>query len=449
MAPPLTKIWPLSDDQQEVFDQIIRWLRGNKEPAVFAARQAADSSILTVGGLGGTGKTTLLGHLAHEIGVINSASDDRLLPAYVAYTGRASSILGRKLTDQGVQTTRRFRGPTRLDNNYFDESLGEHSGPPLCTTIHGLLYRPVIDPKTEELRGWAKREFLDRKYDVIVVDEASMVSDEILRDILAHNVPVLAVGDHGQLPPVMASGALMQSPRLKLEKIHRQAEGSAIIRLAHHVRNGGQLDDFQPRPGEDAVQFLSKRDLPSLLKASLPSHPDATRTYLDVGLLCWKNETRVRLNGEVRRALGFNGIPKQGEVVVCLRNNPPVFNGMRGVLDADVENFDEESIAFTASYPFEKLYAERAIACSAQFNRPTTFASLDEMQRAGVHVKSMKEAGQLFDFGYALTVHKSQGSQFDHAVIYLDRPEKPWDEDYCRWMYTAITRAAEKVTVLR
>jgi exodeoxyribonuclease-5 len=426
----------LSPDQLEVFTQILDWTQGQSQSYV---------SLLTVGGYAGTGKSTLLGVLA--------ASTD-LLVAYVTYTGRAASVLNRKLRASGVETTTLLRradeDAERGLDSYFDPSLKASSGPPLCTTIHRLLYRPVIDPKTEELRGWIKRSRLDRDYDLIVIDEGSMVGDEILQDLQQWGVPILAVGDHGQLPPVMASGDLMQNPDLRLEKIHRQAEGNLIIALSRHIREGGKIKDFLvssrlDQQGSGAIVLADKPSLSALLKEAYSAPP------LDVGVLCWTNHTRCRLNGAARKALGLSGAPRQGEPVICLKNKPPVYNGMRGLLteDSRIREGQPWLLDCSIEFPDEGLPPMGRTLCAPQFMREKTYQSVEELQSRGVPIYSMSAAGELYDMGYAMTGHKAQGSQFEHVVLYCDRPEKPWEEEARRWYYTCVTRASQHITILQ
>ena len=432
---PVTSEKDLSPDQRETYKAILRW----KGPG-----------ILTVGGLAGTGKSTLIGVLAAE---------RKPLTAYVTYTGRAVSILRRKLEACRVTTTTLLRR-TESDvehgwDDYFSDKLTADDGPPLCTTIHRLLYVPVVDPKTEELRGFKRRSTLDRKYALIVVDEASMIGDDLLKDLASFGVPVLAVGDHGQLPPVMATGNLMKEPALRLEKIHRQAEGSPIIALAHHIRAEGRLDDFplfksQWRRGNaepNEVQICSRANFQNELSQkalAIREKPLAT------GILCYANRTRIRLNAAARCGLGYSGPPRAGEPTVCLRNKPPVYNGMRGIFTKDAEPMPESwYLSAEIEFPDERVSKAPYNLCGPQFNREKTFGSVEELQARGIPIHSMGAAGDFYDFGYAMTVHKSQGSQFDRAFVYLDRQEKPWEEEYRRWMYTAVTRAAERLTVFR
>lgn len=433
----LVKQVALSDDQALVYRAL--------------CDEAGKRRLLTLGGYAGTGKTTLLGLFAAQ------AQQRKMLVAYVSYTGRASSVLQRKLADAGVSTTTLLRRTSEdalvgMAGSYYatDRQLGEHDGPPLCTTIHRLLYRPLIKMPQEELVGWREREGLDRKYDLIVVDEASMVSDEILQVIQSHGVPVLAVGDHGQLPPVAASGNLMKNPDLRLEKIHRQAEGSPIIQLAHHVREGGRLDGFGATwdmGSADGVSYATKRDIDVILRQAYAQ----TASSLDVAVLCWTNKMRVKLNGLARKAIGFKGAPSEKEIVICLRNRPPVYNGMRGVVRG-TSLMDAKQPWIMHSYvefPDEGIGKAHYSICAAQFNRERPFASVEELNDRGIDVMSMPAAGDLYDFGYAMTVHKAQGSQFDTVIVFLDRPEKTFDDDWRRWIYTAVTRSARKLIVVR
>ena len=431
----------LSRDQAEVYDAILEWTRGRlkTKPAPKKKQLSFDfdqpQRLLTVGGYAGTGKTSLLGVFAN---------DTKMLVAYVTYTGRASSILHRKLKASGAKTTS-FQRPIsdgEWNEKYHDPSLPVRGGPSFVGTIHRLLYSPIIN-KHEELMGWRKREKLDREYDLIVVDEASMVGDEVLEDLQQHRVPILAVGDHGQLPPVMASGELMKDPELRLEKIHRQAEKNPIIALSKVIREDGFLDDTFA-DGKH-IRFRPKKKIKGVLRKAYANHPP-----IHVGIICHTNRRRIQLNMAARAALGYSGVPSGGEIVLCLKNNPPVFNGMRGIVTKDGAEDEESPWLLRTAVQFldEKINTGDIDMCCATFNRERTFSSIEEIQALGIPVKKFGEAGLPYDFGYAMTCHKAQGSQFKHAILYLDRRPDPNSEDWRRFAYTAVTRASEKLTVL-
>lgn len=439
----------LSKDQAEVYDAIVRWTKGGSiAPSGKAPKRRPDprqlgfnfdkpvgsSLILTVGGFAGTGKSSMLGVFAKET---------KLLVAYITYTGRASSVLRRKLKASGAVTTTKTRPPgDEWDERWHDPSLPMYGGPSFVGTIHRLLYAPIIN-KREELLGWRKREEFDRRYALIVCDEASMIGDEMLEDIEAHGVPILAVGDHGQLPPVMASGELMKNPDLRLEKIHRQAEKNPIIALSKRVRETGELDD-EHADGKH-IRFRSRKDIDRVLRRAYKKLP-----ALEVGLLCWTNRKRIQLNGAARGALKLKGAPRKSEIVLCLKNNAPVYNGMRGVLTSNgvVDKKEPWILHATVAFPDEQLEAHAVDMCAATFNREHVFRTLDEIRALGIPAEKFSDAGHPYDFGYAMTVHKMQGSSVTHAIFYLDRRQEPDSEDWRRFAYTAVTRASERLTVL-
>ena len=435
----------LSKDQRAVYDAIRNWTAGDETPDEMRANEFGDPGggrahrLLKVGGLAGTGKTTLLSKFAAETNV--------LLVAYCAYTGRAASLLARKFKAFGVRSTSKTLLPEGMKpTERALESCYEEDSPemdmPFVGTIHRLLYRPVIDPVTEELKGWVKRRDLDRAYHLIVIDEASMVGDDILQDFQTHGVPILAVGDHGQLPPVMSTGGLMEKPDLTLEKIHRQAEGSDIIRLAHHVRSGESLASFKPS-SRGAVTFARRAEVARVLEEALPG------AGLDAAVICWTNRMRVKLNALSRAAVGLKGPPRKGDLVVALRNYPPICNGFRGVLLNDSAPGQKPwQLHLDVDFPDEG-FKDKPMVNAAQFNREKTFGSVDELRDRGIDVFTMSAVGHAYDFGFALTAHKMQGSGVPHAIVYIDRHEDPSNDDWRRWAYTAATRASEKLTILR
>lgn len=414
----------LSPDQLEVFTTMVAWAHTH-------------DLLLTVGGLAGTGKTTLLGVFA---------ANTSLMVAYVSYTGRASSILARKLRAAGAAVTEKLcpkeLGNARAPEHLYDDDLTRTSGPAFVGTIHRLLYKPMVDTVTGELRGFMKRAELDRDYDLIVIDEASMVDDAMLLHLQVHGIPILAVGDHGQLPPVMGNGNLMQEPKLRLERIHRQAAGNPIIRLAHRVRTTGNIEGAQ---ADERVTYGGRKAFEKVYAAAVAG----AGSTMSVGALCWRNATRIQLNGLARRAVGFRGPPRIGETLICLRNSPPVFNGMRGRLTADgAVGAEPWHLVCPIEFPDEGIPSRPYTTCATQYNRERTYSTLEEFLERGIVVNAVKAAGELFDFGYCLTVHKSQGSSFEHAILVVDRPINPHDEEWRRWAYTAVTRASERLTVL-
>jgi ATP-dependent exoDNAse (exonuclease V) alpha subunit len=272
-----------------------------------------------------------------------------------------------------------------------------------------------VDPLGEILR---LRDALDRRYGLIIVDEASMVDDAMLRDLQSYGVPILAVGDHGQLPPVGGVGSLMKSPNLRLEQIHRQAEGNPIIALSKVIRETGRIPESFD--GGDAVKFGSIRLIERLIEERYENA--SAERLLQMGLACYTNRRRVGLNSMVRRVRGISrdghDLPIAGEHVVCLRNikeqsgRPPVANGMRGVLQSDVAwkqiknskgttvGESETQLVGSIAFPEDEIDSLEYEMFGPQFQREKTYSSSEEMAKeTGVY--SFSAAGNLFDFGYA------------------------------------------------
>jgi exodeoxyribonuclease-5 len=344
----------LSPDQARALDSVEQWLESGDQR-------------LTLGGYAGTGKTTLIRELLRR----HSAS-------VCAFTGKAAFVLQSK----GVE----------------------------ATTMHRLLYKPM--QLGSELKFVLVEEL---PVPLVIVDEASMVDVNLMRDLESFRVKVLYVGDHGQLEPVGNDPGLMRSPDVRLEQIHRQASGSAIIQFAHHVRSGGEPTSF----GHEA-------ELLDRAPASLLLDHDA--------ILCGFNRTRVDVNRRIREQLGFHGrLPVVGERVICLRNNRDygVFNGMQATV-LDVEDADDHRLHMVVEDDMGNK-TPRMVCEARQFGAERT------LQKTRYEVA-------LWDWGYALTVHKSQGSEWPRVLV-LEQIHADWSAD--RWRYTAATRAAEKLTYVR
>jgi exodeoxyribonuclease-5 len=394
----------LSSEQREVFDKICAWYDGKKSP------------LITLGGFAGTGKSTLVSALANKYRGSNIA--------YAAYTGKATSVLRRKFYEANV-------------------TLGTSE----VKTLHSLMYYPVENPKTGAITGWRRRAALDCSF--VIVDEASMLSNELFSDLQSYELPILAVGDHGQLPPVFGgSFSLMEKPMLRLETIHRQAENSPILALSKFVRQLGQIPRFA---NTLEVQVLGLDQLEDIIDSI---YKTAGIRYADVGLLCYTNDERVYLNQAARIARWgkrFVAEPIVGDQVICLKNEAgTIFNGMRGEivsLDPDYETLQH----YYGKVLFEddEIMVEGPIN-KAQFMRSRTFRDFEEYgDETGFSVRKWTDLGMLFDFGYALTVHKSQGSAFEHAVVVAQRPGIVSADDWKRWIYTAITRAEKYLAVVQ
>lgn len=364
----------LSPDQKAVMQGLL------------AFAESKSKKYITLGGYAGSGKSTILGILGKAL------SEMRI--AYCCYTGKAASVLASKL-----------------------------GGFKYCGTIHSLIYRPYTD-ELGRILGFAQREDVDlaEDYDLIVIDEASMVSEEIFEHLLEYGVPIIAVGDHGQLPPVKSRFNLMQNPMLRLEKIHRQAENSPIIKLSMMARTQGAVPFGEFGDGVRKVQGMKHLDEIELD---------------DVLLLCGTNRLRQQIN---RQAVEGRTKPEIGDKVICLKNNAKkgIYNGMGGFVQ-DVSESSKWHWKMEVLLDSGDTFTGNVL--KKQFGEPKT---LHDWRGP----KSEKPE-DLFDWAYAITVHKSQGSQAQKVVLLEETLGFLTPEDWKRWLYTGITRSQKELLIIK
>jgi exodeoxyribonuclease-5 len=372
-----------SAEQDRALKAVSKWLK------------AGDRQVFRLFGYAGTGKTTLARHFAEGV-------DRNVL--FAAFTGKAAQVL-------------RSKGVAK------------------ASTIHSLIYRPKGEEEIEDEETGVKNVSptfsLNRKSVVsdaklIVIDECSMVDEALGQDLLSFGTPVLVLGDPGQLPPVKGGGYFTEyEPDFMLEEVHRQARDNPIVDLAQRVREGRSImiGDYGA-----AAKVISKTDVTTELVLSADQ------------VLVGTNRTRRRYNERLRELKGFEGpIPQAGDKLVCLRNDTAkrLLNGsLWTVTSAPRSVKPAMNLLIRAEDEGIDRVSAKVKVLKAVFETPDAEISWQ-----------IKRRHDDFDYGYALTVHKAQGSQWDNVVLF--------DESYAfrehsqRWLYTAITRAAETLTIVK
>lgn len=401
----------LTAQQTSALDKIGRWLRNPHASPVF-----------NLYGYAGTGKTTIARHAAEQSG---------LRVAYAAPTGKAASVLRRKGCPDARTLHRWLYTPVRTPSPRLVDLMRQLQAPDLD--------RPTRRRLEDEYRALAAEAtpLFDRTLDsplkqfqLVIVDEGSMVTGRILDDVVATGVRVLVLADPGQLPPVQGRSPVLNTPPdAVLEEIHRTAGDNPLLRLATLVRH------------ED---WTAVRRFPSTagrLDILTPAETDFETHYRAADqLLVYRNSTRDTLNRRYRAKIGHDGTLVAGDRVVVLRNMYPLelYNGslvtvtaagpaQAGELDATLANPDAED-------PYLQTVPAPVVVMGAL---PTAYRRAMPPGAYEDHVP--------VDYGYALTVHKSQGSEWRHVTI--------WDDHhgpaYGPWLYTALTRAQERATWIR
>ena len=370
-SPPSRATPQWSSQQAAALDEVARWLK------------AGDLPVFRLFGYAGVGKTTLARHVAeHAAGKT----------AFAAFTGKAALVM-------------RSRGCAG------------------ATTIHALIYNASEDKDgrpsfTLNKDGPASRAGL------IVIDECSMVDNELGRDLLSFNKPILVLGDPAQLPPVKGAGFFTeQPPDVMLTEIHRQARENPIIRLSQTIREGGEVGY-----GEYGETRVLRRD-----------EIDAAQVMAADQVLVGLNKTRRAYNLRIRQLLGREGLlPVEGDKLVCLRNDRG-----KGFLNGGLWR-----VAETVGMANE--FVKLALRPDEDSGRATVPVAVHRAFFEGAEADlpyPIRRASDEFDFGYALTVHKAQGSQWDDIVLFDE--SYVFREHRARWLYTGVTRAAQKLTLVR
>jgi exodeoxyribonuclease-5 len=344
---------------------------------------AGEPQVFRLFGYAGVGKTTLAKRLAE------SATGDT---AFAAFTGKAALVMRSK-------------------------------GCAGASTIHALIYR------ASEGEGGAPTFTLNHdgpasRAALIVIDECSMVDAELGRDLLSFGKPILVLGDPAQLPPVKGGGFFTEAePDVMLTTIHRQAQNDPIIRLSEIVRSGGEIAYGQY--GESRVIRRDEIDAADVLAADQ--------------ILLGVNRTRRLYNQRIRQLQGTQEpLPVAGDKLVCLRNDrvKGLINGGLWRVDA-FAGLRKDFVRMTVKSEDDPGRAAIKVAVLRQFFEGVE-ADLPYAQR--------RESDE-FDYGYALTVHKAQGSQWDSVVLFDE--SRAFREHRARWLYTGLTRAARRLTLVR
>lgn len=346
-----------------------------------------DDQVFYLAGYAGTGKTTIANHLVENANA---------KPCYGAYTGKAAQVM-------------------------------RNSGCDGAATLHSLIYKFERDAKTGKFKKSVNRAKSSKivKADLIVVDECSMVDEEIGNALCSFEKPILVLGDPGQLPPVKGGGFFTsRDPDAMLTEIHRQAEGNPIIRLATEVRQGRGIDYC--RLGESAVVTKQEfRDEYNILDADQ--------------VLVGTNKTRISYNTRLRELKGITTAnPVFGDRLVCLKNDRElgIFNG--GIFTVDH--------VFDATHEHPNMIGLYVSPDEGGDTHSVRVRSEFFTGGRQPHWTELKDTQQ-FTYGYALTVHKSQGSQWNNVVLFDESFGS--EEERRRWLYTGITRAAKSIIVVR
>ena len=370
-----------------------------------------------IGGYAGTGKSTLVKFIVSALAAEGIIPDKDVV--YTAYTGKACNVL-QKMGNKNV------------------------------STLHKLLFeaRPLSN---------GKFYFVPKnriEYKIIIVDEVSMVPLDMAKRLLEHNnIYVVFCGDPGQLPPISKNqdNHLLDRPHVFLDEIQRQSAESGIIQLSMKIRNGERIDNFK---SGDALVLPRQQLNTGML------------TWGDI-VLCATNNIRISLNQEIRNLKGFEKPIEEGDKLICLSNYwEDIGNGGSGCALTNGTIGTIKNLINQTFYPPRYLKLENIpiLTCDFTSEMGEIYKGLNMDRHLIVNgesfltpqqrykLKQDKRSKDLvpyeFTYGYCITGHKSQGSQYDKVLVIEEK--FPFDKvEHARWLYTCCTRAASRLVLVR
>ena len=402
--------------------------------SMIKARYDLGMSYTSIAGYAGTGKSTIIKYAVDALGI----PEEKV--AYIAYTGKAANVLKNK-------------------------------GCPNATTAHKLLYYARQTKNGNYV--FTPKKVLEENYELLVVDEVSMLPQELWYQLLSHGIHVIAAGDPGQLsPPKDETNTVLNNPHIFLDEILRQAQESAIIRLSMHVREGKDFRLFGSVSGEVKIvphKYMFEDEDLAVLQADQ--------------IICGTNNHRFELNAKVRQLLGKGIAPEPDDKIIGLKNHwndvsdegNALTNGAIGSIlpikhiyqsypsNARFQDFPDQTDILLADFITEDGDTFHNIPIDYQcliLNSPSLSGSQE--YRLGGYNNSLRATCEKynrlynpkiipynFNFGYAITTWKSQGSQYNNVLGY----DATWlkrqnPDEYKRYLYTLITRAVDRLILV-
>lgn len=365
-----------------------------------------------IAGYAGSGKSTLVKFIVQSLPGIDPETD----VVYATFTGKAAQVLLKK-------------------------------GNKNVSTLHKLLYESLPRPDG----SWYRKPVERIPYKIVVVDEVSMVPQSMIEQLFKYSIYLLALGDPFQLPPIQKDdvNTLLNKPHVFLDEIMRQAQESEIIRVSMDIREGKSIDVFN---GSE-VKIFNPADF-----------EESMLLWADQVLVA-TNQTRINLNNTMRRLLGRDGGPQDGDKVICLKNEwdiladneDPLVNGTIGFLKNSYSTYVNFP-RFLGGHHFDVLQSDFVSDGGALFrdiNMDKKMIMTGEKccdwktaYTIGRNLNHKYKLPKEFTYGYCVSVHKFQGSSCPKGLIIEER--FPFDKlEHQRWLYTAITRCEEKAVIIK
>lgn len=449
----------LSPDQKAAIAKAKAWFTGGRET----------QQVFRLFGYAGTGKSTVQQALLEELNV------DPSEVLFLAPTGKAASVLIRKGHD--AQTIHRaLYSQTGEDDSVYEALEREAVSIRAKLKLNSLENREAylrrletVESLMQDSSSRPKPRFsfkgttaIDSGVKIIIIDECSMVTNEIYNDLVSLELPIMLVGDPGQLPPVDDSNSKEPSlvtdvpnPDVMLDKVVRQKGGSTILELATMVRNG-EIFGF----GEaevDHVVYADGRGCRGNIER-ICDKLDVDLSYFDQ-VICGKNATRAAINEYMKRKFGILHtfpVGVDAEKIIVLRNT---FIGDQFIANGAEIRVEQDGSRESEIKPYYKDdYAiDWPVTITALDGKKTrlTGASLWKLPFEGEGPFKARWRTEDYaarpliyaQWSWAITAHRAQGSEWQKVCVFDE--SDAFRESRLRWLYTAITRSSKDLLIIK
>ena len=325
------------------------------------------------------------------------------------YAGCGKTTLARKIPEQLNIVNYKMLAPTGKAATVLGNAQ----------TIHSYLYNAKKDERTGELHFYRKNPSQFNEM-LLIVDEISMVNKELMQDLRSLNIPIIGLGDPAQLPPVNGTNDILLKPDIFLTKVYRNDGG--LLELATDIRNGKKL-----KREYDSVQFRRNsimRDLHLLSNDSI--------------IICRYNKTRNELNAKIREKVKqFKEPIEVGDKLIVLNNSRTtgLMNGsIVQVLNIDYVNLDYD-------FAIIDIKNDIGVIQKVKVNLNVILGTPSKLRQSRYDDSILS-----VDYAYAITCHKSQGSEFKEVFVIVEGEQY---DDFQQWYYTAVTRARSKLYIYK
>ena len=395
----------------------------------------SDSLIFVLSGRAGTGKSTIISEVIRELRLIDSEVK------YLAPTGKAVSVLRGKGISHASTIHKfiyRFCGSTY--KNQKTQTSSEITA--LCANGEYEEARAILDSIEESKRSKKRPKvfFAARKVNglnklkLIVVDEASMINDDEIDDITKLGIKTIFVGDNAQLPPVEGVNSIMDEPDAQINVIHRQGKQSRIVAFASEIMNDASLSFLKDWQTDDEVGIFERATFETLLDGMIKQR--------EWQFLTVTNRAKDMINTRSRKLLGYSDhrFPVKGEILLAMGGHKEtgIVNGIQGKV---TETFTESEIEHDS---IRYWVVEGKVQLLDGSNRIVNVVMRRNSFLSG-NLYEFEEGESLWEYGYAMTVHKSQGSAWEN-VVYVYDDCLPCLQNL---NYTAVTRASKRLIFVK